>query len=165
MVPTPSRPRQTIAPNRKAPAPLPPAQADRASDPHHHTHISHPSSPTPAPPPLDLLQHWQSLLAEKTALLGYEITPPPDRLSSATRKLRTKSTLPSRPASAHPAILAKPGLGERMSVDGEGFSSARAAAKRSPSTPATTTARPPRLPRRRNRSSCRRSGVGFCVAA
>ncbi len=156
-----------MVPNRKAPAPLPPAQpkalhqtiaagaqADRSTDTNHHTQIPLPPASASANPPRTIAEHWQSLLAETTTLLGYEITLQPDR-----------------PTSAHPAIPAKPGLNDRVSMDNESFAPgvrptlARTAATKSHFTPATTTAHPPRLPRHRKRSSCRGFGVGFRVVA
>ncbi len=155
--------RYPIAPDRKAPAPLPAAQsiaagaqADRSTDRHHHTHIPLPSASAPANPPPAIAEHWQRLLSEKTALLGYKITPPPESSAPRVRPTFAKRSLHPRSASAQPAHLAHPGLSDRSSL-------AQTDMRSYP--PPKTTVRPPRIPRRRRRFSSRRAEVSFRVAA
>jgi hypothetical protein len=97
MVPTRPRHSHTIAAQTQAP---------RSSD---HHHIPLPSSSAPATPPLDLNQHWQSLLTEETTLLGHKIDPPPDRPPSATRS-QIPSPTPANPTKTPPPSAIPPGL-------------------------------------------------------
>jgi hypothetical protein len=149
---------------------------------------THPHIPSTAPsnPPRDPLKHYQGLLTEKTALLGHNINPPPDRPPSATRSPHTSPT-PANPSATPPPIANPAGQNDRNPVPCDRHSSAleptearrerenaseynrptlaKASAIRSPLPPPKTTSRPSRIPRHCDRSSRRRAGVGFRVAA